>query len=106
MATTEFIDAAAVQSKALGTDPAYVFVPHPVQDRTDDELLAARLVVAADVTEERSHWPGEADPTVLVLCQGGGAELLDLDVDELRRATVAEVRELLVEGMLLVASGG
>ena len=38
MATTEFIVAAAVQSKALGTDPAYVFVPHPVQDRTDDEL--------------------------------------------------------------------
>ena len=40
MATTEFIDAAAVQSKALGTDPAYVFVPHPVQDRTDDEMIA------------------------------------------------------------------
>ncbi len=40
MATTEFIDAAAVQSKALGTDPAYVFVPHPVQDRTDDEMRA------------------------------------------------------------------
>lgn len=38
VATTEFIDAAAVQAKALGTDPAYVFVPHPVQDRTDDEL--------------------------------------------------------------------
>jgi hypothetical protein len=38
VATTEFIDAAAAQSKALGTDPAYVFVPHPVQDRTDDEL--------------------------------------------------------------------
>ena len=27
-----------MQSKALGTDPAYVFVPHPVQDRTDEEL--------------------------------------------------------------------
>ena len=27
-----------MQSKSLGTDPAYVFVPHPVQDRTDDEL--------------------------------------------------------------------
>lgn len=39
MATTEFIDAAAVQSKALGTDPAYVFVPHPVQDRTDAEMV-------------------------------------------------------------------
>lgn len=38
MATTEFIDAAAVQSKALGTDPAYVFVPHPVQDRTNAEM--------------------------------------------------------------------
>ena len=38
VATTEFIDAAAVQSKTLGTDPAYVFVPHPVQDRSDDEM--------------------------------------------------------------------
>ena len=38
VATTEFIDAAAVQSKALGTDPACVFVPHPVQDRSDDEM--------------------------------------------------------------------
>jgi hypothetical protein len=38
VATTEFIDAAAVQSRALGTDPAYVFVPHPVQDRTDEEM--------------------------------------------------------------------
>jgi alkanesulfonate monooxygenase SsuD/methylene tetrahydromethanopterin reductase-like flavin-dependent oxidoreductase (luciferase family) len=38
VATTEFIDAAEVQAKALGTDPAYVFIPHPVQDRTDDEL--------------------------------------------------------------------
>lgn len=27
-----------MQSKGLGTDPAYVFVPHPVQDRTDEEL--------------------------------------------------------------------
>ena len=40
VATTEFIDAAAVQAKSLGTDPAYVFIPHPVQDRTDAELRA------------------------------------------------------------------
>ena len=26
------------QAKSLGIDPALVFVPHPVQDRTDDEL--------------------------------------------------------------------
>ncbi len=38
VATTEFIDAAAVQAKSLGFDPAYVFIPHPVQDRTDAEL--------------------------------------------------------------------
>lgn len=40
IATTEFEQAAAAQSKALGTDPAYVFVPHPIQDRTNDELHA------------------------------------------------------------------
>jgi hypothetical protein len=38
VATTEFIDAAAMQAKSLGVDPAYVFIPHPVQDRTDVEL--------------------------------------------------------------------
>jgi hypothetical protein len=38
VATTEFVEAAAVQAKSLGTDPAYVFIPHPVQDRTDAEL--------------------------------------------------------------------
>jgi hypothetical protein len=38
VATTEFIDGANAQAKSLGTDPALVFIPHPVQDRTDDEL--------------------------------------------------------------------
>ena len=40
VATTEFVEAAAAQKASLGTDPAYVFVPHPVQDRTDAELRA------------------------------------------------------------------
>ncbi len=40
IATTEFIQAMEAQSKALGTDPAYVFVPHPIQDRTVEELHA------------------------------------------------------------------
>jgi hypothetical protein len=40
VATTEFMDAAAVQAQSLGIDPAYVFIPHPVQDRTDEELRA------------------------------------------------------------------
>jgi hypothetical protein len=38
VATTEFRQGAEAQAKALGTDPAVVFIPHPVQDRTDDEL--------------------------------------------------------------------
>jgi hypothetical protein len=38
VATTEFIEGAAVQAKSLGFDPTLVFIPHPVQDRTDDEL--------------------------------------------------------------------
>ena len=40
VASTEFVDAAAAQAAALGADPASVFVPHPIQDRTDDELRA------------------------------------------------------------------
>ncbi len=38
VASTEFVEAAEAQSRALGADPARVFVPHPIQDRTDDEL--------------------------------------------------------------------
>jgi hypothetical protein len=40
VASEEFVQAAAVQSRALGGDPARVFVPHPIQDRTDDEMRA------------------------------------------------------------------
>jgi hypothetical protein len=36
--TTEFRDAVDVQSKALGFEPAVVYVPHPIQNRTPDEL--------------------------------------------------------------------
>ena len=36
--TTEFADAVEVQSKALGFDPAIVYVPHPIQNRTPEEL--------------------------------------------------------------------
>ena len=40
VASTEFVEAAAAQSAALGFEPAVVFVPHPIQDRTDDEMRA------------------------------------------------------------------
>jgi hypothetical protein len=40
IASSEFVDAASIQASALGSDPARVFVTHPIQDRTDDELRA------------------------------------------------------------------
>lgn len=36
--TTEFAEAVDVQSKALGFEPAIVYVPHPIQNRTKEEL--------------------------------------------------------------------
>lgn len=40
VASTEFVEAAAAQARTLGFDPEMVFVRHPIQDRTDDELRA------------------------------------------------------------------
>jgi hypothetical protein len=40
IASTEFIEAAQAQAEALGFDPAAVFVPHPIQDRSDEGLHA------------------------------------------------------------------
>lgn len=39
-ASSEFVAAADAQATALGLDVARVFVPHPIQDRTDPELRA------------------------------------------------------------------
>ena len=40
VASAEFVTAAASQADALGADPARVFVEHPIQDRTDTEMVA------------------------------------------------------------------
>lgn len=41
VASAEFVTAADAQSKALGYSAmARVFTPHPIQDRTDDEMRA------------------------------------------------------------------
>lgn len=52
VASTEFVTAAAAQARALGFDAARVFVPHPIQDRTDDEL---RALADAAVDEVVAH---------------------------------------------------
>ncbi|MBI4123975.1 MAG: hypothetical protein HY467_03650 [Betaproteobacteria bacterium] len=40
IASTEFVQAAQAQNRSLGYDPAVVFVPHPIQDRSDEEMRA------------------------------------------------------------------
>jgi len=45
VASEEFRPAAEAQAKALGFDPAMVWVPHPIQNRTPAEL--ERLAVKA-----------------------------------------------------------
>ena len=48
IATTAFRQAAAAQSASLGYEPAIVWVPHPIQNRTDEEICA----IADDAMEE------------------------------------------------------
>lgn len=40
VASDVFVDGAETQARALGIDVARVFVAHPIQDRTDDEMRA------------------------------------------------------------------
>lgn len=40
VASEPFREAADAQSTALGFNPARVFVGHPIQDRTDEEMQA------------------------------------------------------------------
>ncbi len=54
VATVEFTSGAAAQARALGADPAAVYVEHPIQDRTDAEMEAiadgaVQAIVAAIV---------------------------------------------------------
>ena len=39
VATVEFEDGAEAQAKALGVEAVGVYVRHPIQDRTDAEML-------------------------------------------------------------------
>ncbi len=56
VATTEFVDGARTQAEALGADPVGIFVAHPIQDRTDEEMreLAERTLegIIAGLVEE------------------------------------------------------
>ena len=50
VASCEFEQAANAQGKSLGIKPARVFVPHPIQDRTDEEMAVLAQSAIDDVT--------------------------------------------------------
>ncbi len=52
IASSEFIDAAKAQAEALGlSDVRRIFVPHPIQDATDDEMCAKADAIVESVIE-------------------------------------------------------
>ena len=59
VATVEFVSGADAQAKALGAVPSVVYVEHPIQDRTDDEMrtIADRAVevVIKALIEDRTR---------------------------------------------------
>lgn len=63
-ASSEFVDAAAAQAHALGyAQVPSVFVPHPIQDRTDAEMraladAALEAVLAAVCRGATARTPG------------------------------------------------
>ncbi|MBV39567.1 MAG: hypothetical protein CMM23_13085 [Rhodospirillaceae bacterium] len=55
VASTEFTEAAAAQAKSLGFDAAMVFVQHPIQDRTDDEMRALAKIAYQEIISRVSQ---------------------------------------------------
>ncbi len=51
VASNEFKEAGAAQARALGFEPAAVFVPHPIQDRTDEEMRALAEAAVEEVVD-------------------------------------------------------
>jgi len=53
VASEQFVTAADAQSKSLGyASMARVFTPHPVQDRTDDEMRAYADAAFDDIVSQ------------------------------------------------------
>jgi len=62
-----------VDQAGLGAHLAQALAAHDRAELLDEAGLAASVLsVAPDVTEARHHTPGEEDPTVIELRQGGG----------------------------------
>jgi hypothetical protein len=50
--TTEFAEGVTAQSESLGFDPAVVYVPHPIQNRTKAEIETIADQAFAKVMEK------------------------------------------------------
>jgi hypothetical protein len=49
VASAAFVTAARTQGAAVGFHPRSLFVPHPIQDRTDEEMRTLADAAFADV---------------------------------------------------------
>jgi len=49
VATVQFVDGAGAQAEALGADPAAIYVQHPIQNRTDAEMIAIADAAVDDI---------------------------------------------------------
>ena len=52
IATTAFREAAVAQSASLGYEPAIVWVPHPIQNRTDEEIRTIADEAVGEILEK------------------------------------------------------
>jgi hypothetical protein len=56
IASSEFVDAAETQAKALGMlDAQRVFVAHPIQDANDEEMRAKADAVVEQIMASLTH---------------------------------------------------
>jgi hypothetical protein len=52
IASSEFVDAAQAQAEALGLPEVLrIFVPHPIQDATDDEMRSKADAIVDQIIE-------------------------------------------------------
>lgn len=69
----ESVESTGVSAGGLSAHLADGLACHDVLvSMNDGELLGCLPIVASDVTEERHYWPGDENPTIVTLRQGGG----------------------------------
>lgn len=61
-ASSEFEAAVRAQGRALGFEPAVVYVPHPIQDRTDIEIRAIADGAVDQLLAHLSRQPRASSP--------------------------------------------